>query len=142
MRIRFPKRRLWLCVAPAVFTLLDQTLTLAGQAPEYWAGNFAYVNEGSPHGHWALAQHPLVFELGILLWVALFGAAIVLLPRLPALIVSLAVTMGHAWGASTWLGDFLGYWGCIALFFAAAALVVFTWEKGHYGRGIRFPPTP
>lgn len=133
MRRRWSRNRLWLCIAPVLLTLLDQTLTLAGQPPEYWAGNLARVNEGSPQGHWALAQHPLVFELGIVLWIALFCAAILLLPRLPALIVSLAVAMGHAWGASTWLGNSLGYWGHIALFVATAALVVLTWERGRYG---------
>lgn len=129
MPLRIEKKRLWLCLAPVALCTLDQLLTLAGQAPEYWAEGYRLPNEASPQGYWTLQQHPLLFELGILLWMALFCAAILLLPRKLSRIVSLAVVIGHAWGACTWLDNYLGYWGCIALAVVAAAATVLTWEK-------------
>ena len=129
MDIRLHKNHFWLLVAPVVVTLLDMVVTLAGQPSSYWAGSYSTAVEGAPQGKWLLTAHPVLFIVGILVWIALFGAAILVLPRFFSLVLSLAVTMGHSWGANTWLADLVGYWACIALFIVAAILTVWTWGR-------------
>ena len=116
-------RRLFgLCLPSAAAASLDAVLTLRGQSAEYWAGNYARVNELSPTFHHLLAYHPLAFVAGILAWLLIFGTIILLLPRMLALAMSLAVTIGHTWGATTWLLHrfHYGYQACEALFVLTA----------------------
>jgi len=58
------QRFLGLCLPPLAFSVLDGSLTLAGQSAEYWAGAFARVDETSPTFHHLLAAHPLAFAGG------------------------------------------------------------------------------
>lgn len=97
------QRFLGLCVPPVLLCLLDNALTLAGQSAEYWAGNYASVNEGSPTFYQLLQVHPAAFAAGGALWIAIFVAGILLLPDTLALIVSIAVTCGHTLGAASWI---------------------------------------
>ncbi len=124
-------RLLGLCLPPLLTWAADISLTLAGQPPPYWAGNFAAVNEASPTFHGLLAIHPLAFVLGAAAWAGIFVAVILLLPDAAALIVSIAVTLGHAAGAATWLlwRFHFGYQLCNALFLAVAVAL---------GIGIRY----
>jgi hypothetical protein len=98
----FRRRLFGLCLPPATAASLDAALTLRGQSAEYWAGNYAQVNELSPTFHHLLAYHPLAFVAGFLGWMFIFAAMILLLPRTLALAMSLAVSIGHTWGATTW----------------------------------------
>ncbi len=120
-----------LCLPPLLLCALDGGLTLAGQSSEYWGGDYAAVNEASPTFHHLLQTHPLAFACGIAVWGAIFASTILLLPDTAALIVSIAVTFGHAAGAATWLlfRFQYGYQLCNALFLLSAVLV---------GLGIRF----
>jgi hypothetical protein len=115
---QFCRRLFGLCLSPAAAATLDAALTLRGQSAEYWAGNYAGVNELSPTFHHLLAYHPLAFVAGFLAWLLIFGTMILLLPRMLALAISLAVTIGHTWGATTWLLHrfHYGYQACEALF--------------------------
>lgn len=116
-------RRLWgLCLPPAAAACLDAALTLVGQSAEYWAGDYASVNEISPTFQHLLAYHPLAFLVGFLGWMLVFVAMILLLPRTLALATSLAVTVGHIGGAATWLlyRFHYGYQACQGLFVLAA----------------------
>ena len=111
--------------------MLDQVITLVGQSPDYWAGNRALAEEGNPWFLWLLRQHPLAFEAGIAAWVGVFSLVILTFPRRAAMTVSIAIVLGHTWGAATWLCYRFpyGYWITLALFFVSAVLIVATWEK-------------
>ncbi len=45
--------------------------------------------------------------------------------------VSIAIVLGHTWGAATWICWVLpfGYWLALALFLVSAVLIVVKWEK-------------
>ena len=112
--------------------MLDQDITLVGQAPDYWAGNRSAANEGNPWFHWLLLQqHPLAFEAGIPAWVLRFSLVILAIPRRAAMTVSIAIVLSHTWGAVTWICWVfpIGYWVALALFLVSAVLFLATWER-------------
>jgi len=115
-----------LCVPPLVFCALDTILTLLGQTAEYWkGGQLAYDNESSPTFHYLLSVHPAAFVAGIAGWAAILVVVLLLLPDTLALIVSVAVVLGHAVGAATWLLFHFkfGYQICNGLFLLAAVAI-------------------
>jgi len=118
-------RLLGLCLPPLVTWVLDSTLTLLGQSADYWAGNFAAVNEASPTFHQLLQWHPVAFILGCIVWAGIFVGVILLLPDTLSLIISIAVTFGHTVGAATWIVWRFGfqYQACLALLLGAAAIL-------------------
>ena len=115
--LQLRRRLLGLCLLPALLACLDSTLTLAAQSKEYWAGNYARVNEMSPTFHQLLAYHPLAFVAGEAGWILIFTGMILLMPQTLALIMSIAVTLGHTGGAaSSLLFRYpYGYQVCIGL---------------------------
>ena len=102
MALGFGRRLLGLCVPPVLFCTLDATMTLLGQSHAYWSGNYRAVNEMSPVFNRLLQLHPIAYVLGTAVWAAVFFSIIVVLPETLALIITLAVTIGHAAGAATW----------------------------------------
>lgn len=119
------QRLLGLCLPPVLLCALDGSLTLAGQSAEYWAGNYAHVNEGSPTFNHLLQLHPTAFAAGLTAWAAMFVAVLLLLPETTALILSIAITFGHTAGAATWLlyRFQYGYQACNGLFLTTAILL-------------------
>jgi hypothetical protein len=83
--------------------MVDGCATLAGQSAEYWSGSYDRVNEWSMTFNDLLRFHPAALVGGLLVEGALLSTLILLLPRLVAMFTSLTVTMGHTWGAMTWL---------------------------------------
>lgn len=80
---------------------MDGILTLVGQDASYWS-NFRVANEMSP-AYFVMAQHPVFFVAGGILW---FAFTYVLLQRLKHplnLIVAVAMIAGHTWGSTSWL---------------------------------------
>jgi len=66
------QRLLGLCLAPALLSALDCTVTLFGQSSQYWAGNYGHVNEGSPTFCQLLQVHPAAFIAGGAAWIMVF----------------------------------------------------------------------
>ncbi len=131
-----PLRPLWLVVPPAVLCMLDLWMTLYGQPPSYWSGNFRDANEISPSFASYLAIHPLAFVGAGFLWIILFSAIIVLLPEMLALTVSIAIVIGHMGGAATWFAyRFHNYQACNALFLVTAFVVVLSFKRGQNDDG-------
>ena len=121
--------RLLMCLGPAVLCSIDVAVTLAGQPPEYWAGNFHRAVEGNPIPRWFLQQHPLAMVAGCLLWITLFSAAIHYLSKPTARVVALALMVSHAVGVSTWLIRMpLGVGWCVAVFLVAKYFDRFIWR--------------
>jgi len=118
-----PSRRLLgLCLPAILACALDNSLTLIGQSPAYWDGNYAAANEASPTFNQLLQIHPAAFAGGAIVWAALFTGILLLLPDALALIVGIAITFGHTAGAASWLlWHFrFGYQMCNALFLVTA----------------------
>jgi hypothetical protein len=97
------KRNIGLCGPPLLLSLVDWTVTLLGQPAEYWAGDYTQANERSPTFFNLLVSHPAAFAAGFFLWIGVFVALIVLLPKTPAMMLSLAVAFAHTNGATSWI---------------------------------------
>lgn len=110
----------------AVLAVIDFSLTLRGQSPAYWQGNHNMVNEILPLFAWGLRHGPIVFLLVCLLWVLVLSALIVVVPDIVSQVLSLALVIGHTWGAMTWLAYRLlvEYYLCILLFVLSAVLFI------------------
>jgi hypothetical protein len=106
----FTRRFVGLCVPPLVLGLVDGSLTLAGQSSFYWENHLA-VNEANPIFASLLQVHPVAFLAGAATWLAMLCTLILVLPRLAALILSIALTFGHTIGSGNWLFNHfeLGY---------------------------------
>jgi hypothetical protein len=143
--------RLWLCLPPVALCLIDHALTMGSQPAAYWAGDYAAAREANEGLCWLMRQHPLAIHAALFAWLGLVGALVLALPRRPALLLALAVTIGHTFGAATWLHHTVtaGYWLAIGLCLVSAALVVVAvecglaappGETGPAGRGWTDPP--
>jgi hypothetical protein len=97
------QRFLGLCLPPILFCVLDFTLTLVFQPAAYWEGDRTRIIEGSPTFYYLLTVHPAAFVVGVLVWIVLFVALLLLLPDTPALITSIAIVFGHTAGTAAWL---------------------------------------
>jgi hypothetical protein len=119
------QRFLGLCLPPLLLCILDFVVTMVGQSAQYWAGNYASVNEGSPTFHDLLQTHPAAFIAGGAVYVVVFVSLILLLPDMLALIVSVSTTIGHTEGAATWLWYrfHYGYQLCMGLTLLSAMLI-------------------
>src|SRR5262245_27207994 len=82
------QRFLVLCLPPILVCVHDFTLTLVFQPAEYWQGDRTRIIEGSPTFHYLLSIYPAAFVVGVLVWIAIFVALLLLLPDTPALITS------------------------------------------------------
>lgn len=120
------RKKLWLCVPFAVLWAMDLGLTLAGQSPAYWQGNYSAVNEWFPPFALVMRHGPVLFLFMSPLWVLVFSALIVVLPDIASQVLSLALVIGHTWGAMTWLA--FRFWFnpllCMLLFVLSAAVFV------------------
>ena len=99
------------------------------QPDPYWSGDYSQPLEANPPMRWLLSQHPGAFAAATLAWVVLFSAAIMLLPLRLARVISVALILGHTWGASSWLLVHVphGFWWTVALMMTSAVLVEVGW---------------
>jgi len=111
--------------------LFDYALTMWFQDPAYWAGDYKKALEANPLFSRLMEIHPLLFfGAGALVWTLFFGWLLLNLPRLAARCVCLCLTIGHTWGASSWLTmrveDY--YWVNIALSIFCGVLLTLSLE--------------
>jgi hypothetical protein len=104
--------------------MLDVGLTLHGQPPEYWAGDYARTTEGAPFYRRLYTWHPAVAVGGHALWVALLVGLVVLLPEVLAVVLTIAVVFGHTAGAYTWV---------VSLLYAASGPAATGWYQAANG---------
>ena len=102
------QRRLIGLGLPCLLTwMLDVGVTLNGQPPEYWAGDYARTTEGNAFYRRLYALHPAAGIGGNLLSMGVVAGLLVLLPETFAVVVSLAAVFGNTFGASTWVSKAL-----------------------------------
>jgi hypothetical protein len=123
-------------VAPVALNLLDNFLTAWGQPAEYWAGDYRQGGDSNPILDWFMKQHTLGLAAQTILWIAFYSSLIVILPGRLARVLALAVAMGHATGAGSWLVSGQdNYWIYPVLYLTSAALIVLTWEWAEPNKG-------
>ena len=98
----FRRSHLPLLIAPVFLSFLDCALTMYGQSEEYWNGNWNAVDEMLILARSLISIHPVVWFVAHALWVVLFSVFILVMPRTPAIFVSLLVSIGHGFGANSW----------------------------------------
>jgi hypothetical protein len=120
------RKKLWLCMPFAVLAAVDFGLTLSGQSPAYWQGEHSEVNEIFPLFALGLRCGPLTFLFICLLWVLVFSTLIVVFPDIASQVLSLALVIGHTWGAMSWLvyRFRVEYHLCVLLFLLPAVLFI------------------
>ena len=98
------QRRLIGLGLPCLLTwMLDVGLTLHGQPPEYWSGDYSRTTEGATFYRRLYALHPAAGIGGHLLWMGIVAGLLVLLPETFAVVMALAALFGSTFGASTWV---------------------------------------
>lgn len=94
----------WILAVPAVAAFgVDVTLTLLGQSPQYWNGEYFAANEGAPVGLFLLRMHPTAFLFGAWAYAAGVSTLIRYLPHALALWLSLGFLIAHTSGVNSWL---------------------------------------
>lgn len=97
------RQHLRLCAGPLVLRALDYGITLCGQSPAYWAGEFHRANEGSHLLRWCLQQHPLLFVAVAAVLSLVYTLFILCWPEQPARLLAAVLVFGHAFGVFTWI---------------------------------------
>ena len=98
------QRRLIGLGLPCILTwVLDVGLTLQGQPPEYWAGDYARTSEGASFYRRLYTLHPAAGVGGQFLFISLIAGLLVLLPEVLAVVLALAAVFGNTYGASSWV---------------------------------------
>ena len=131
MRRMNSHQRLWLFLPAALLCVADAALTLRGHPHEYWSGNFSQALEFNPLGHVLLAYHPLAFAVGVAGYLIFFWTVVHLLPARWAVLLTFALSLGHAIGGAGWLVR-EGILGCVlalCFVFAAERVVGVSWRK-------------
>ncbi len=125
------RQRLWLALPAALTATVDVALTLDGQGPAYWAGDYALAHELNPIGYALLRGHPLFFAAAGAGWVALLAFAISRLPGSAAASAAFLAAFLHAIGGASWLWQFetAGAGLATAYLVAAERLVGHSWRK-------------
>src|SRR6266852_3031289 len=95
------KRRLLGLGLPCMLAFLfDTGLTLHGQPAEYWAGDYSSSTEGAPFFRKLFEMHPAAAVAGEGLWAVIILVLILLLPEVPAVILTITIVLGHMAGGS------------------------------------------
>lgn len=129
-------RFLGLCLPPILCGTLDATLTLCGQSPAYWAGDYQQVNEMGGFLCQLLKIHPMAFIAFQCLQFVILSSFILLVTDSIALWVSITATFSASFGASTWIlyRFSWGYATCHGLLFLVTLLLMLGIRYGWQAR--------
>jgi hypothetical protein len=113
--------------------LVDGTVTLLGQNPEYWSNKV--VNEASP-AYYFLLTSPWLFLVGSLVWFVFWYWLFKKLKEPYNLFFMFLFIAGHSWGSSSWIwkimkenglyvssnqGSVIIAWSIVVVYFALMA---------------------
>jgi hypothetical protein len=105
------KKNRVLKLIPAYFaSIIDITITIANQAPEYWKGDLSKANEGNPIGGTLMKMDVSGIFIISGLWLLIIGPLGYHLPNKLSSIFLLFVLVAHSFGAATWVSPRYGFW--------------------------------
>jgi hypothetical protein len=131
MNIHPRKGRLWLCVPIVLTDILDATVTMLGQPPEYWQGSYKLVSEFNPIARWLLAIHPLGIVIYTILDIAVISMLILVMPLMMSKTLSAFWAIGSAKAVYNWLVGplHMGWWISNLVILVPTILLVYALEK-------------
>jgi hypothetical protein len=91
-----------LTVLALLIIVTDAAFTLIGQPPIYWQ-NHRYVNEYNPLTKYILAAGPTLFGVVVLVYLVVVGVLLATLAYSPALVLWMAICIGHLSEQVRWL---------------------------------------
>lgn len=97
-----PRQRALIALPACAISLTDSVSTLLGQPATYWSDP-ATGYENNPMFAWLLHAGPGWFIVGELVWCAVIIGVVTALPGVLSLLVAVAVSIGHTYGALTWI---------------------------------------
>ena len=98
-----------------IASIIDITITITHQAPEYWQGDLTKANEGNPIGGTLMAIDVSGIFIISGIWLLIIGPLGYHLPRKLSRIFLLFVLVAHSYGASTWISPRYGFWAAMLL---------------------------
>lgn len=98
-----PGLALRLLVLPVALSVVDFSVTLAFQPPEYWGGDRAALVEANPIARWVLMLHPLLIVPAMMAWYVLMFPLIFQTPAWIGLRVLALHLLGTVTVISGWL---------------------------------------
>jgi hypothetical protein len=115
-------------VLPITLSVIDFSVTLHFQPPEYWIGDRTALIEFNPIARWVLMIHPLLIIPAMMTWYTLMFPLIFKMPASFGLRVISAHLLGHLIAISGWLIRMCddGIWWVILLLGSVLALTVGT----------------
>ncbi|MGL4419096.1 MAG: hypothetical protein ACRCZF_00395 [Gemmataceae bacterium] len=121
------RSRYWLLLPAVVLFAADVGLTLTGQPPAYWAGDFSTAIEANPIAYPILANSPWLFIGLATLWLILVSIIVVRWNHVLSGWMAVFVAFAHAIGGASWLVK-LGPWGLFAaIVYIAGAAQLANW---------------
>lgn len=126
-----PRQRVLIALPACACSLTDSMSTLLGQSATYWSDP-ATGYENNPMFAWLLHAGPGWFIVGELIWCAVIIGVVTLLPGILSLIVAVAVSIGHTYGALTWIitvVPILGLYPVFAVFGLAPLMQTVTYLR-------------
>lgn len=124
---RHPAGRWWLVVPVVGVYTADVALTLTGQPPLYWAGEYSTVSEINPVGHVLLAYSPWAFGGAAVVWLIAVCLMVLLWRHRLAVVGAKVLAVGHAVGGACWLARHGGWWFLAGCGYLAVAAVFARW---------------
>lgn len=97
-----PRQRALIALPACACSLIDSVSTLLAQPATYWSDP-ATGHENNPKFAWLLHAGPGWFIVGELVWCAVVVGVVTMLPGVLSLLVAVAVSIGHTYGALTWI---------------------------------------
>jgi hypothetical protein len=124
---RHPTGRWWLVPPVVGIYALDVALTLTGQPPTYWAGDYATVNEINPVGYALLRLGPWAFLGTAAVWLVALVLLTLWWRHWLAEGVVKVLTAGHAIGGACWVARHGGWWLVAGVGFLVGSAVFTLW---------------
>jgi len=114
-----------LCVGPVLLRSLDYGLTLYGQPPAYWNGDYFRAIEGSDLLRWCLVRSPLLFVAAGIVINVLSCLLLLCFQRPSAQLLAVFMMCAHIYGVVTWVmvSPMLGVPAFLALLYLCLALI-------------------
>ncbi|WP_226895515.1 hypothetical protein [Luteolibacter marinus] len=119
-----PALAIRLLVLPVMLSVIDFSVTLSFQPPEYWDGDRAALVEANPIARWVLMAHPLLIVPAMLAWYALVFPLVFQTPARIGLRVIAAHLLAYPISISGWLVRMCkDGWGWVALLVISVAIL-------------------